>query len=129
MKKRLVVGLGLVVAALSISPAFAGFVYVPVLDRNGPGGSTHLTEVWLSNSGTQERRYGTLFLPAGTNGTQRPVPSTKATVFPLRTSKLVGLSSPGTPGLLEIEVGTQVFVHARMSNSPASGFEIGRAHV
>jgi hypothetical protein len=122
MKKRLVVGLALVVAALSISPAFAGFVYVPVLDRGGPGGSTHLTEVWLSNSGNQERRYGTLFLPAGSNGTERPVPSTKATVFPLRTNKLVGISSPGAPGLLEIEVGTQVFVHARMANSPASGF-------
>jgi len=126
MKKRLIARLiastAFIVAALSISPAFAGFVYVPVLDRNGSGGSTHLTEVWLSNSGPQERRYGTLFLPAGTNGTQRPVPSTKATVFPLRTSKLVGISSPGAPGLLEIEVGTQVFVHARMANSPASGF-------
>lgn len=122
MKQRLVVGIALAVAALSLSPAFAGFVYVPVLDRNGSSGSTHLTEVWVSNSGAQERRYGTLFLPAGTNGTQRPAPSTKATVFPLRTSKLVGISSPGAPGLLEIEGGTQVLVHARMANSPASGF-------
>ena len=121
MKKRLAIGLAFV-AALSVSPAFAGFVYVPVLDRNGPGGSTHLTEVWVSNSGTQERRYGTLFLPAGTNGTQRPVPSTKATLPPLRTGKLAGISSPGAPGLLEIEAGTQVLVHARMANSPASGF-------
>lgn len=121
MKKRLAIGLAFV-AALSVSPAFAGFVYVPVLDRNGPGGSTHLTEVWVSNSGTQERRYGTLFLPAGTNGTQRPVPSTKATLLPLRTGKLAGISSPGAPGLLEIEAGTQVLVHARMANSPASGF-------
>jgi hypothetical protein len=121
MKKRLVLGLAFV-TVLSVSPVFAGFVYVPVLDRSGPGGSTHLTEVWLSNSGTQERRYGTLFLPAGSNGTQRPVPSTKATLLPLRTSKLVGISSPGAPGLLEVEAGTQVLVHARMANSPASGF-------
>lgn len=121
MKKRLAIGLAFV-AALSITPAFAGFVYVPVLDRTGPAGSTHLTEVWVSNSGTQERRYGTLFLPAGTDGTQRPVPSTKATLLPLRTGKLAGISSPGAPGLLEIEAGTQVLVHARMANSPASGF-------
>lgn len=119
MKKRLAIAF---VLALSVSPAFAGFVYVPVLDRTGPGGSTHLTEVWVSNSGTQERRYGTLFLPAGTDGTQRPVPSTKATLLPLRTGKLAGISSPGAPGLLEIEAGTQVLVHARMANSPASGF-------
>src|SRR5688500_7025520 len=98
MKKRLVAGTVLVCAALSISPAFAGFVYVPVLDRGGSSGSTHLTEVWLSNSGAQERRYGTLFLPAGTNGTQRAVPSTKATLLPFRTSKLAGISSPGAPG-------------------------------
>lgn len=119
MKKRLALAF---VLALSVSPAFAGFVYVPVLDRTGPGGSTHSTEIWVSNSGAQERRYGTLFLPSGTDGTQRPVPSTKATLAPLRTSKLVGISSPGAPGLLEIEAGTQVLVHARMANSPASGF-------
>ena len=120
MKKRLAGIFAFVV--LSVPPAFAGFVYVPVLDRNGPSGSTHLTEVWVSNSGPQERRYGTLFLPAGTDGTQRPVPSAKATLQPLRTSKLVGIGSPGAPGLLEIEAGTQVVVHARMANSPASGF-------
>ncbi|HWM90047.1 MAG TPA: hypothetical protein VN493_04715 [Thermoanaerobaculia bacterium] len=122
MKKRLLVGCLALVAATSISPAFAGFVYVPVLDRNASGGSTHRTEVWLSNSGVQERRYGALFLPAGTDGTKRPVPSAKAAVLAGRTSKLVGLSTPGAPGLLEIEAGTQVLVHARLASSPSSGF-------
>jgi hypothetical protein len=119
MKKHLLIGLALV-AATSISPAFAGFVYVPVLDRNGSSGSTHVTEVWLSNSGPQERRYGTVFLPAGTDGTQRPAPSPKVSVLAGRTVKLVGI--PGAPGLLEIEAGTQVLVQARLANSPASGF-------
>src|SRR5512147_3104329 len=95
MKKRRRIACLAFIMAMSLSPAFAGFVYVPVLDRTGPGGSTHATEVWLSNSGTQERRYGTLFLPAGTDGTQRPAPSTKASLLPLRTNKLVGLGSPG----------------------------------
>lgn len=122
MKKRLFVGCLAFVAAASLSPAFAGFVYVPVLDRNGPSGSTHATEVWLSNSGAQERRYGVLFIPVNSNGTQRPTPSVKGTVLPLRTNKLAGISAPGAPGLLEVEAGTQVFVHARMANSPASGF-------
>lgn len=122
MKKSLIAGCVALMAAASVSPAFAGFVYVPVLDRNGSGGSTHRTEVWLSNSGTQERRYGALFLPAGTNGTQRPVPSTKASVLAGRTSKLVGISTPGAPGLLEIEAGTQVLIHARLANSPSGGF-------
>ena len=121
MKKRLLAGCLSFLAAASLSPAYAGFVYVPVLDRTGPSGSTHATEVWLSNSGTQERRYGVLFIPANANGTQRPSPSVKGTVQPLRTNKLVGISSPGAPGLLEVEGGTQVLVHARMANSPASG--------
>ncbi|HET9228494.1 MAG TPA: hypothetical protein VFR31_17590 [Thermoanaerobaculia bacterium] len=121
MKKRLLAGCLSFLAAAALSPAHAGFVYVPVLDRNGPSGSTHATEVWLSNSGTQERRYGVLFIPANANGTQRPSPSVKGTVQPLRTNKLVGISSPGAPGLLEVEGGTQVLVHARMANSPSSG--------
>src|SRR5215210_4767710 len=119
MKKYLFLAL---IAALSVPPAFAGFVYVPVLDRNGSGGSTHTTEVWLSNSGTQERRYGALFLPAGTDGTKRSAPSPKLSLLGGRTSKLIGISAPGAPGLLEIEAGTQVLVHARLANSPASGF-------
>lgn len=121
MRKRLIAGCLAFAAAASLSPAHAGFVYVPVLDRTGPSGSTHATEVWLSNSGTQERRYGVLFIPAGSNGTQRPSPSVKGTVLPLRTNKLVGITSPGAPGLLEVEGGTQVLVHARMASSPASG--------
>lgn len=121
MKKRLLACITFA-AALSVEPAFAGFVYVPILNRTGTGGSTHATEVWLSNSGTQERRYGTFFLAAGADGTQRPAPSTKATLLAGRTSKLVGISAPGTTGLLEVEAGTQVLVQARLANSPASGF-------
>lgn len=119
MKKYLVIAF---IAALAVPPAFAGFVYVPVLDRNGSGASTHSTEVWLSNSGTQERRYGALFLPAGTDGTKRSAPSPKLSLLGGRTSKLIGISTPGAPGLLEIEAGTQVLVHARLANAPASGF-------
>ena len=119
MKKHLFLAL---IAALAVPPAFAGFVYVPVLDRSGSSGSTHSTEVWLSNSGTPERRYGALFLPAGTDGTKRSAPSPKLSLLGGRTSKLIGISTPGAPGLLEIEAGTQVLVHARLANSPASGF-------
>lgn len=122
LKKRLIAGCLALAAAAAVSPAHAGFVYVPVLDRNGSGGSSHSTEVWLSNSGPQERRYGALFLPAGTDGTQRTAPSAKAAILAGRTSKLVGISTPGAPGLLEIEAGTQVVVHARLASAPASGF-------
>jgi hypothetical protein len=122
MKKLLFASLVLAVSASAVSPAFAGFVYVPVLDRTGSGGSKHTTEVWVSNNGTEERRYATFFLPAGSGGIQRSGTSTKATVLGGRTVKLVGISGVGAPGLLEIEGGTQVLVEARMSNAPSGGF-------
>lgn len=119
MKKALFASLALAVSALSASPAFAGFLYVPVLDRTGSGGSKHTTEVWISNNGAEDRRYGTFFLPSGSNGTQRSGTSVKSTVLGRRTVKLVGLSGPG---LLEIEGPPPVLVEARMVNSPSGGF-------
>lgn len=116
MKKLLFTSLAL---AVSAAPSFAGFVYVPILDRTGSGGSKHTTEVWVSNNGAEERRYGTLFLPAGSSGLQRSGTSVKSTVLGNRTVKLVNL---GGPGLLEIEGPPPVLVEARMVNSPSGGF-------
>ncbi|HEX3131790.1 MAG TPA: hypothetical protein VH394_30920, partial [Thermoanaerobaculia bacterium] len=116
MKKLLFASLAL---AVSASPLFAGFVYVPVLDRTGSGGSKHTTEVWVSNNGAEDRRYGILFLPAGSSGLQRSGTSVKATVLGNRTVKLV---NPGGTGLLEIEGPPSVLVEARMVNSPSGGF-------
>src|SRR5215211_6669564 len=100
MKKVLLASLVLAASVSSAAPAFAGFVYVPVLDRTGSGGSKHTTEVWISNTGAEDRRYATSFLAAGSSGIQRSGTSVKATVLGGRTVKLVGLSGPG---LLEIE--------------------------
>lgn len=123
MKKFLFASLALAVSAVFAAPAFAGFVYVPVLDRTGiggSGGSKHSTEVWISNNGAVDRRYGTFFLPAGAAGTQRSATSVKATVLGGRTVKLVGVGTG--PGLLEIEGPDPVLVEARMVNSPSGGF-------
>lgn len=104
----------IVLVAAAVSSASAGFLYVPVVDRNGQA-----TEVWLSNGSAQDRRYATTFLPAGSNGAPRTAPSTKASVVAGRTNKLVGLGLPGQPGLLEIETVTQVAVEARIASVSA----------
>lgn len=109
------------VSAAFVTPASAGFVYVPVLDRAGSGGSSHSTEVWLTNSHPLERRYGTFFLPAGADGSKRSGTSTKSAIAGGRTIKLVGAGA-GQRGLLEIETVAPVLVEARMVNSPSSGF-------
>lgn len=117
--KRILACLALAAAA-AVPPASAGFLYVPVLDRTGSGGSSHSTEVWLSNNHPQERRYGTFFLPAGADGAQRSGTSAKASIGGGRTVKLVGAGA-GQRGLLEIETVTPVQVEARMVSSPAGG--------
>lgn len=109
------------VSTAFVSPASAGFVYVPVLDRSGSGGSGHSTEVWLTNNHPQERRYGTFFLPVGTDGSKRSGTSPKAVIAGGRTVKLVGAGA-GQRGLLEIETVAPVLIEARMVNSPSSGF-------
>lgn len=114
MKKLLAIS-----ALLSLgiaSPALAGNVYIPVLDRAGA-----VTEVWIANSGLQERRYATHFITAGTDGTARPsTPVNRVIVLGGRTARLTGLTTPGQIGLLEIDAAPQLAIDAKLRN-PSAG--------
>jgi len=100
------------------SPAFAGKVYIPLLDR-AAAGSTHSTEVLIANNGAQERRYSATFLAAGTDGTVRGAPGTRAGVAAGRTNRLTGLTTSGRFGLLEVDGAPQLLIDARLNNAPA----------
>jgi hypothetical protein len=110
-----------VVMLLQAAPARAGNVYVPVLDRVGSAGSQHKTEIWVANSGAEERRYALTFLAAGSDGTQRPGESPRAGVLGGRTSRLINLTSAGAFGMAELEAAPQLFIDARLVSTPASG--------
>lgn len=106
--------------ATGAAPAFAGKVYVPVVQRTGGGGS-HATEVWLANAGTQERRYEASFLPADTDGTAPRTPAVRTVVVGGRTIRLVNPGPAGTIGLIEIDAAPQIQIGARLVNNPAVG--------
>lgn len=102
------------------SPALAGNVYIPILDRAGA-----TTEVYIANSGLQERRYATFFIQAGADGGIRPpVPVTRAIVLGSRTTRISGITTPGQLGLLEIDAAPQLAIDARLRNPNSDGAPI-----
>lgn len=104
----------LLLAAAAAAPAFAGKVYIPIVQRTG---GSHATEVWLSNAGAQERRYEASFLAADTDGTLPRTPGIRTVVVGGRTVRLVNPGPAGAVGLLEIDAAQQIQIDARLANT------------
>jgi hypothetical protein len=108
-------------SSLAAAPAAAGNLYVPLVDRDGAGGSHQRTEVWIANTGAVARTYTATFLPAGASGTALSGTGARATVAGGRTAKVIGLTTSGRFGLLEINAAPQLQVEARLANTVAFG--------
>jgi hypothetical protein len=121
MKKTLFGCLTLLATAL---PAAAGNLYIPLLDRDGAGGSHQRTEVWIANPANQPHNFKPTFLPTGASGTALSGTGTAAMVLNGRTGKLIGLTSPGQLGLLEIAADTDIQIEARLANTLGAGASI-----
>jgi hypothetical protein len=107
--------LGLLALLTALAPAFAGTVYVPVTTNRTVGIPAYATRLWLSNPGTVSRRVTVLFLPAGTDGTQRAgVTPQGLSIAPNGTLLLTSLAPDGQSGLLEITGPPQVLATARL---------------
>ncbi|HEV7503414.1 MAG TPA: hypothetical protein VGS07_00710 [Thermoanaerobaculia bacterium] len=120
--KRTLFGCLTLLATLAIAlPATAGNLYIPLLDRDGVGASHQRTEVWIANPASQSHNFKPVFLPTGTSGTPLSGTGTTTTVLSGRTSKLIGLTSPGQLGLLEIAADTDLQVEARLANTLGAG--------
>ncbi|HSK74996.1 MAG TPA: hypothetical protein VLQ45_00945 [Thermoanaerobaculia bacterium] len=120
MKKALACGLGLVFLT-ALSPAFAGTVYVLVVDPKGGNGSTHSTELWVSNSGVAQRPFAATFLTAETDGTKRSGNPTQIPVAVGSTYVLSNAGIVGKYGLLEVNTSANVSIEARLTNVSANG--------
>jgi hypothetical protein len=118
MRKPLAVCLALLGSA---GAAFAGTIYVPVPDPVGSAGSTHVVQVWVSNTGTVQRPYAATLLKAESDGMQRPSKATDTPVPAGRTLLLGGIGTPGSAGLLEIDTIAQIGVEARLLNTSPTG--------
>ncbi|MFY9825554.1 MAG: hypothetical protein WAM82_29540 [Thermoanaerobaculia bacterium] len=121
MKRTFLACLTLPAILAAALPAAAGNLYVPLLDRDGASGSHQRTEAWIANPSSQARSFKPTFLPAGASGAPLSGTGTAATVLTGRTGKLIGLTTPGQPGLLEIAADTDIQVEARLANTVGAG--------
>lgn len=111
----------LVLPLLTTAAAFAGNVYIPVPDAAGKDGSTHVMQVWITNSGTAQRPYSATLLLPETDGTKRPGKAPESPVPAGRSVRIGNLGTPGRVGLLEISAADLMTVEARLSSAASSG--------
>jgi hypothetical protein len=115
MRKSLVAILAAVLAIGTAGAAFAGAVYVPVPDPVNPSGSTHVVQLWMTNTGAAQSAYTATVLAAESDGTQRTTPGPPASsIAGGRTSILEGIGKVGQVSLLEISTSSAVAVEARL---------------
>jgi hypothetical protein len=123
MKRTILAGLTLTfaLALLQTAPASAGAVYVPVVTPSGTAGDLHSTEIWVSNPATTPRGFATVFLPAGTNGTEK---SGSAPEVPVPAKRTFLLANPSNIlGLLEVGSSSEIGVVARLVNTSPTGLQ------
>jgi hypothetical protein len=114
--------LAAVLATGTSAAAFAGAVYVPVPDPISAAGSTHVVQLWMTNTGTTQGTYTATVLDAETDGSQRPAQGPPASAIAAgRTSVLNGIGTVGKTGLLEVATSSSVSVEARLISTTPNG--------
>ncbi|HEY3567087.1 MAG TPA: hypothetical protein VGP73_04065 [Thermoanaerobaculia bacterium] len=126
MRKSLFVGrAALLVAVLGLgtaAAAFAGAVYIPVPDPISAAGSTHVVQLWMTNTGTAKSTYTATVLDQDTDGTQRPAQGPPvSSVAAGRTSVLNGIGTVGKVGLLEVATTSTMAVEGRLISTAPNG--------
>src|SRR3954453_6279146 len=126
MRKSLFVGRAVALAAVlavgTSVAAFAGAVYVPVPDPVSAAGSTHVVQLWMTNTGTAQSAYTAMVLDAETDGTQRPTTGPPAPhVAAGRTTVLNGIGTVGKVGLLEVATNSSTLIEARLFSTAPNG--------
>jgi hypothetical protein len=117
MKKTVLFGLSALFA--SLAPAFAGEVYVPFATSKPLGGAIYQTRVWVSNTGTADRRADVRFIDENTDGSNGTPSSVN--VPGGRTVLLTNVAPGGKNGMLEISGAPQLVVTSRLDVVTATG--------
>ena len=121
-------GLGL----LAPAAALAGNVFVPLTNQVSIAGATYTTKIWVSNPDQSSRRFNTLFIPQGTDGTTQKSVNGAVAVASSATSVLSSSSSlapSGQSGLLEIGGAAQLVVGASLEVRDGAGNLLASASV
>lgn len=107
----------LILAFAAAAPVTAGTLYVPTAENDTIGGVEVRTQMWVSNQGTESRRFSTLFLGEDVDGTDREAGASDETlgVPPEATIFLNSIVEPGKFGMLELSAAPQLAVTSRLS--------------
>jgi hypothetical protein len=97
-----------------LSAPLAAEVFVPHVSNKTIGNLSYSTKVWVSNTGTTERRFTTAFMETGVNGTALAGTGTGITVGSERTMLLTGTAPADKIGMLEVAGAPQLVVNARL---------------
>lgn len=97
-----------------ISAPLSAEVFVPHVSNKTIGNLAYNTKVWVSNTGTTDRRFTTAFIETGVNGSALAGTGTGATVGGEKTSLLVGTAPNDKIGMLEVAGAPQLVVNARI---------------
>lgn len=114
MRRSLVTSWSLALLAAA-APAFGGAVYVPYTADITVGNIRYETQVWAANRGSENRRFSTVFINAGSDGTNRQgVVPTVRTVVTGSSVLVQDLAGANQLGMLEIAGAPQIAVSARI---------------
>lgn len=116
MKRVLIGCLALVLSVIAV-PAFAGTVYVPIIDEDAAvTGIDYQTKLWISNQGAVDRRFTSLNLGLDTDGTDRENLADPTTTLVVAESTKVAMvtGAAAQSGLLEMVAAPQLAISARL---------------
>lgn len=126
MIKRLA---SLALLALLPAPVLAGDVFVPLASNQTSAGTLYQTRVWVSNPGRSDRRFATLFIEQGVDGTTLEQSAGGTTVPAGGTVVLSSIAPSGKTGMLAIGGADQLVVEARLQAIAAGGQVLSSAAV
>ena len=113
--------LGLLGLFVSLVPAFAGTVYVPVAPPQQVGDVIYRTQVAVGNPGGVARRITTSFIASGRDGIRTGTTPSSASIPANGTLVLTNVTPTGREGMLEISGAPQVAVSARLEAVSRTG--------
>lgn len=121
MSRRLLSALLLSTACIASlgAPLAAGELIIPLTAGVAADGTAYATRVWVTNTGTVERRWTSAFVAVGSDGTK--VPGRSITIAPGATVLATNLAPAGQGGLLFVSGAPQLLTTARQEAVGKSG--------
>lgn len=115
MKHKIPACAALLLLAGPAAPALAGSVYVPLATDQTVQDVRFRTQVWATNTDVSLRQFTAFFIPADTDGTDRPENWGTSTVVSAGATMLLGtIANSGETGMLEISGAPHIVVSARL---------------